>query len=143
MMLLKTLLLAAVAAGEPSWHQYVRSPSSNTVKAAKIIPSETRGNVSDPDGLVTGKSTTVFSRSSKEEEIPSIVVDFGQDVVGLLQVSFAASHNTTEGLPGLRLAFSETLEYLSNRSDYTRSDRANDVSGNTTRRTHGGKANRN
>ena len=129
MMLFKTLFCAiAVLAVDPSWHEYVRSPPSHIVKAARILPGETRGNVTNADGLITGKAPTVFSRSSTNEEAPSIVVDFGQNVVGLLQLSFAGSKNTTEGLPGLKLAFSETLQFLSYRSDYTRSDRSSDVS---------------
>lgn len=128
-MLFKSLLCAAAAAAaDPSWHQYVRSPPSHIVKAARILPGETKGNVTNADGLITGKAATVFSRSTADEEAPSIVVDFGQNVVGLLQLSFAGSQNTTEGLPGLKLAFSETLQFLSHRSDYTRSDRSSGVS---------------
>lgn len=128
-MLFKTLLCAAAAAAaDPSWHQYVRSPPSRIVKAARILPGETKGNVTNADGLITGKASTVFRRSSADEEAPSIVVDFGQNVVGLLQLYFSGSQNTTEGLPGLKLAFSETQQFLSYRSDYTRSDRSSGVS---------------
>jgi hypothetical protein len=49
---------------------------------------------------------------------PSVVVDFGQVVVGYLSISFARASNNN---PGLRLAFSETKEFLSDVSDYTRS----------------------
>jgi Bacterial alpha-L-rhamnosidase 6 hairpin glycosidase domain len=53
--------------------------------------------------------------------IPSLVVDFGQDVVGYTKIRFAwASDNN----PGVRLAFSETTEYLTDRSDFARSDLA-------------------
>jgi len=50
---------------------------------------------------------------------PSLTVDFGKVVVGYPQVDFAwASDNN----PGVRLAFSETTEYLTDRSDFARSD---------------------
>ncbi|GAA2555243.1 alpha-L-rhamnosidase C-terminal domain-containing protein [Winogradskya consettensis] len=50
---------------------------------------------------------------------PSVTVDFGKVVVGYPRVVFAwASDNN----PGVRLAFSETLQFLTDRSDYTRGD---------------------
>ncbi|WP_431877282.1 alpha-L-rhamnosidase C-terminal domain-containing protein [Amycolatopsis sacchari] len=51
--------------------------------------------------------------------VPSVVVDFGKVVVGYPRISFAgASANN----PGVRLAFSESRQYLTDRSDFTRSD---------------------
>lgn len=54
-----------------------------------------------------------------QEETPSVVVDFGQNVVGYLQIDFAGA---SDNFPGIQLGFSETLEYLTNTSDFTRSD---------------------
>jgi hypothetical protein len=127
-------LLAASVAASPrprapttSWRQYVRSPSSTTVKPARIIEQNTTGSVQNPEGFIDGSGVTVFSRNTEDSEIPSVVVDFGKNVVGLLSIDFAGSHNISDGLPGIKLAFSETLEFLSNRSDYTRSDNAGGV----------------
>ncbi|WP_240922609.1 alpha-L-rhamnosidase C-terminal domain-containing protein [Oleiagrimonas sp. C23AA] len=50
---------------------------------------------------------------------PSVVLDFGKVVVGYPRLHFAAG--STPGT-GLRLAFSETRQYLGERSDFTRSD---------------------
>jgi len=50
---------------------------------------------------------------------PRVVVDFGQNIVGFLQVAFAGA---SANYPGVRFAFSETTEYLTNISDFTRSD---------------------
>ncbi|WP_042405028.1 alpha-L-rhamnosidase-related protein [Streptacidiphilus carbonis] len=50
---------------------------------------------------------------------PSITLDFGKVVVGYPRISFAGASGNS---PGVRLAFSETLQYLSDRSDFTRSD---------------------
>ena len=49
---------------------------------------------------------------------PSVVVDFGKPVVGFLSISFAGA---SSNLPGIRLAFSEMTEYLTDVSDFTRS----------------------
>ena len=49
---------------------------------------------------------------------PSVVVDFGKPVVGFLSISFAGASNNR---PGIRLAFSEMIEYLTDVSDFTRS----------------------
>ena len=52
-------------------------------------------------------------------EAPTIVLDFGIDVVGFLHISFGGASNNH---PGIRLAFSETTTYLTDLSDFTRSD---------------------
>ncbi|KAJ8108295.1 hypothetical protein ONZ43_g6471 [Nemania bipapillata] len=109
----------------PSWQQYVRAPDSTIVRPATVLSSYTQGNIDNADGLVTGAATTVLTRASSSDETPTLVVDFGQNVVGQLLLEFAGSTNgSSQGFPGIRLAFSEALEYLTDRSDYTRSDRA-------------------
>lgn len=120
---------ALAAPPSPSWHKYVRSPSSNTVKPVKIIASETKGGVKNADGFLSGRAVTVLSRPTNSDTPPSIVVDFGQNVVGLLGISFAGSTNgTSNSLPGLKLAFSESRQFLTNSSDFTRSFNAGGVS---------------
>ncbi|KAI1816223.1 glycoside hydrolase family 78 protein [Poronia punctata] len=108
------------------WQQYVRAPSDAIVRPTRILEDYTKGGVQNPDGLITGADSTVLTRDagSDDEEIPSLVVDFGQNVVGQLMLEFDGSKNGSQGYPGLRLTFSEALEYLTDRSDYTRSDRA-------------------
>ncbi|MFG3363890.1 alpha-L-rhamnosidase C-terminal domain-containing protein [Streptomyces sp. NPDC048156] len=59
---------------------------------------------------------------------PSVTLDFGKVVVGYPKVDFAwASDNH----PGVRLAFSETLQFLTDRSDFTRNDQAGGASKGT------------
>ncbi|KAI1748257.1 Six-hairpin glycosidase-like protein [Xylaria castorea] len=119
------LHFSTLAQSQPSWQQYVRSPPSNIVRPKTILSNYTKGNVENADGLITGATTTVLTRASSSDETPTLVVDFGQNVVGQLLLEFAGSANgTSQGFPGIRLAFSEALEYLTDRSDYTRSDRA-------------------
>lgn len=124
-------LLGGVPSGatntETSWHQYVRSPASNIVKPIGIVSGSTVGNVSNPNGLIDRQGPTVLSRNDENDLLPTVVVDFGQNVVGILSLELAGSQNISAGLPGLRLAFSETMEYLTNRSDFTRSDNASGV----------------
>ena len=50
---------------------------------------------------------------------PSVTVDFGKVVVGYPRVRFARA---SADKPGVRLAFSETLQNLTDRSDFARSD---------------------
>ncbi|KAL7957254.1 glycoside hydrolase family 78 protein [Trichoderma compactum] len=109
---------------ETSWHRFVRSPVSSIVKPIGIVPDSTIGNVSNPNGLINRQGPTVLSRGDENDLLPTVVVDFGQNVVGILSLELAGSQNTSAGVPGLRLAFSETMEYLTNRSDFTRSDNA-------------------
>ncbi|KXH28918.1 alpha-L-rhamnosidase A [Colletotrichum simmondsii] len=125
----------------PSWHQYVRASESRTIYPARVIPDLTRGDVANPSGLINGEGgSTVFTRASTGDEAPSVTVDFGQNTVGIISISFAGSSSTsTSGTvghenderkdqedssnsrPGIRLAFSETLQFLSNVSDFSRS----------------------
>lgn len=49
---------------------------------------------------------------------PAVIVDFGMVVTGVLSISFTGASNNT---PGMRLAFSETMEYLADVSDFSRS----------------------
>ncbi|OQD83560.1 hypothetical protein PENANT_c016G06412 [Penicillium antarcticum] len=89
--------------GERTWHKYVRSPNTSIVKPKGILAANITGN---PDDL----------------DIPSIVVDFGQNVVGVVSIDFGQSTNSSQGLPGLKFAFRETQQFLTNTSDFTRSD---------------------
>lgn len=124
-------------AHEPSWHRYVRASESRTIYPVRIVPDLTRGTVTNPSGLITGEGgPAILSRPLESDEIPSVTVDFGQNTVGIISISFAGSSTSTgadegaeqqdgEGVsqsrPGIRLAFSETLQFLSNVSDFSRS----------------------
>jgi hypothetical protein len=112
------------------WQKYVRSPPSRIVRPVRVIANYTQGNVTNPDGLLTGKGSTLLTRtapasnatSTAPDAGPTIVVDFGQNIAGFLSISFGGSYNMTPGRPGIRLAFSETLEYLAQyTSDFSRS----------------------
>ncbi|CAK7205733.1 hypothetical protein SEUCBS139899_008512 [Sporothrix eucalyptigena] len=114
---------------DTAWHRYVRAPAGKTVVPARILAQYTTGNVTNAGGLL-GSGTdhdsgpTVLTRLASGDDIPTLVIDFGLNVAGLLSIDFAGSYNTTAGFPGITLAFSETIQYLTDRSDFTRSDNA-------------------
>lgn len=118
---------------ENSWQKFVRASQTTVIKPKDVVSRQTQGNVSHPNGLVKGDAPTVLTRTQASGKA-SIIVDFGQNTVGLLSIRFAGASAVTSNrntLPGLKLAFSETLEFLGDRSDFTRSDHASGVSGLT------------
>lgn len=112
---------------ENSWWKYIRGPFSNNISPVRVLPKYTSGNISNPDGLLNGGITTL-ARNGSDESIPSLVLDFGRNYAGVLSIDFAGAEPFSQGLsnttslPGITLAFSETLQFLTNRSDFTRSD---------------------
>jgi hypothetical protein len=60
--------------------------------------------------------------------VSSITLDFGQNIVGFVQIHFAGASNNS---PGIRLTFSETQKYLKNVSDFTRSDNGDTITPGT------------
>jgi hypothetical protein len=111
------------------WQKYVRSPPNQIVRPIRVIANYTQGDVTNPDGLLTGKGSTIFTRTTTSNTTsaalntnPAVVVDFGQNIVGFLSISFGGSSSMAPGRPGIRLAFSETLEFLGKyTSDFSRS----------------------
>ncbi|KAJ5752487.1 hypothetical protein N7520_009404 [Penicillium odoratum] len=94
-----------------------------TVKPLNIPSANISGNITNPEGLLGGNGlSTILTRNEGDPSIPTLVVDFGQNVVGIVSITFSGSSNASEGFPGLKLAFSETQQYLTNTSDFTRSD---------------------
>jgi hypothetical protein len=83
------LVVPSSAQEPPSWQQYVRAPDSVIVRPATILSSYTQGNIENADGLVTGAAATVLTKTSDSDETPTLVVDFGQNVVGQLLLEFA------------------------------------------------------
>lgn len=118
-----------------TWKKYVRSPRSRIVKPVRIVSGHTGGNVTNAEGLLPGgrgpavltraapSNATLVQGSGTPDVTPVIVVDFGLNIAGFLSIKFAGASNSTPGLPGIRLAFSETLQYgyLTNVSDFSRS----------------------
>lgn len=128
--------------GDLSWHQYVETPGNMVVDPMSVVPEMTRGDVKNAASLlvrVNGSSNdsqpAILTRWKKGDEEPVLVLDFGRNVVGLVVIEFENSKTTrekaleegipfsekTKARPGIRLSFSETLEFLGEKSDFTRS----------------------
>ncbi|MFD9004580.1 alpha-L-rhamnosidase C-terminal domain-containing protein [Streptomyces sp. NPDC059582] len=63
----------------------------------------------------------VWPEAVTTAEVPSVTVDFGKVVVGWPRIRFTSASDDS---PGVRIAFSETKEFLTDRSDFTRSDQS-------------------
>ncbi|MDO0924038.1 alpha-L-rhamnosidase C-terminal domain-containing protein [Streptomyces sp. TG1A-8] len=78
-------------------------------------------NVQDtPRGAFT-RINEVWPAAVQTPDVPSVTIDFGKVVVGYPRIRFASASANS---PGVRLAFSETKEFLTDRSDFTRSDQS-------------------
>ncbi|WNI21972.1 alpha-L-rhamnosidase C-terminal domain-containing protein [Streptomyces sp. ITFR-16] len=80
-----------------------------------------------PSGAFT-RINEVWPEAVEADEPPSVTVDFGKVVVGYPRVRFAGASDNS---PGVRLAFSETKQFLTGRSDFTRNDQAGGTSKGT------------
>lgn len=89
---------------------------------APVTTTEVRITVTKDQSTQQGEFTRineVYPGLVAPDTPPSITVDFGKVVVGYPIVHFAGASSNT---PGVRLAFSETTQYLTDRSDFARSD---------------------
>ena len=115
-----------------TWQKYIRNPADRIVYPAKIISNHSGGNVTNAQGLLKhGGPPTVFNRTADRHDvpanspvnaldssIPTVVLDFGQNIVGNPTISFSGAWSNDSGI---RLAFSETLQFLAEHSDFSRS----------------------
>ncbi|MET9496213.1 alpha-L-rhamnosidase C-terminal domain-containing protein [Streptomyces sp. NPDC006552] len=94
-------------------------PFSAPLRASRVRLTVT-GVQDTPQGAFT-RINEVWPEAVDAVEPPSVTVDFGKVVVGFPRIRFAAASDNS---PGVRVAFSETLQFLTDRSDFTRSDQA-------------------
>ncbi|MFI7382732.1 alpha-L-rhamnosidase C-terminal domain-containing protein [Streptomyces sp. NPDC049813] len=94
-------------------------PFSTPLRASRVRLTVT-GVQDTPQGAFT-RVSEVWPEAVDAVEPPSVTVDFGKVVVGHPRIRFAAASDDS---PGVRVAFSETLQFLTDRSDFTRSDQA-------------------
>jgi hypothetical protein len=117
-------LLQQILVDDNDWQQYIKGPPNKIVFPKSVVQSSVSGNISNPSALIDRASSTVLSRLDGQDSTPSLVIDFGQVYAGYLNLELQGSTSSTTSLPGLRLAFSETLQFLTDKSDFTRSDNA-------------------
>lgn len=92
--------------------------------AAPVSTTQVRITVTADQDTSKGDFTRVnevYPDVLADDDVPRVVVDFGKVVVGYPHITFASA---SAGSPGIRLAFSETLQFLTDRSDFTRSDQS-------------------
>ncbi len=90
--------------------------------AAPVTTTQVRITVTKDQSTPQGEFTRineVYPGLVPADTPPSITVDFGKVVVGYPIVHFAGASG---GNPGVRLATSESTQYLTDRSDFSRSD---------------------
>ena len=90
--------------------------------AAAVSTSQIRITVTQDQPTSKGEFTRINEiypgLVADDPVVPSITVDFGKVVVGYPKLSFAGA---SANKPGVRLAFSETTQYLGDTSDFSRS----------------------
>jgi Bacterial alpha-L-rhamnosidase 6 hairpin glycosidase domain/Bacterial alpha-L-rhamnosidase C-terminal domain/F5/8 type C domain len=99
--------------------------------AAEVSTTRVRITVTADQDTPQGDFTRVnevYPGVVTADEVPRVVVDFGKVVVGYPHIAFTSA---SAGNPGVRLAFSETLQFLTDRSDFTRSDQSGVAAGGT------------
>ncbi|GAA3736538.1 alpha-L-rhamnosidase C-terminal domain-containing protein [Streptomyces tremellae] len=119
------------ALGPAGWHTAAAVTGNTAVQrpvpfdapvAATAVRVTFTADQDTPQGEFT-RINEVWPEAVPAVEPPSVTLDFGKVVVGHPRVRFAyASDNS----PGVRLAFSESTRFLTDRSDFTRGDQAGD-----------------
>ncbi|QKX59177.1 uncharacterized protein TRUGW13939_06309 [Talaromyces rugulosus] len=110
-----------------SWTQSGSITGNNATRcrvpfSQNVTTDQVRVNVTQDQETSKGVYTRITelwpALVADDPAVPEIVLDFGQNVVGFLEIDFAGGSTNT---PGIKLAFSETLVYLTDVSDFTRS----------------------
>jgi hypothetical protein len=108
---------AATVAGNTDVRRSV--PFGQTVSTTRVRITVT-ADQDTPQGDFT-RVNEVYPAVLAADDVPRVVVDFGKVVVGYPHLTFTSASGNS---PGVRLACSETLEFLTDRSDFTRADQS-------------------
>ncbi|WP_201799278.1 alpha-L-rhamnosidase C-terminal domain-containing protein [Subtercola vilae] len=119
-----------------AWHQAAAVTGSTDLQRAvsfdsPVTTTQVRITVTKDQSTGKGEYTRiaeVYPGLIEADVVPSITVDFGKVVVGYPKISFAGASGNH---PGLRLAFSETKQYLTDTSDFTRSNNGDTITPGT------------
>ncbi|WP_344860833.1 alpha-L-rhamnosidase C-terminal domain-containing protein [Amycolatopsis ultiminotia] len=106
--------------------RHVQVPFTAPVSTTQVRITVTKDQPTAPGEFT--RINEVWPGLVPDDAPPSITVDFGKNIVGYPQVDFqdaSAEH------PGVRLAFSETTQYLGDVSDFTRSDNGDTITPGT------------
>ena len=94
-------------------------PFGATVSTARVRITVTA--VQDTSRGAFTRINEVWPEPVEPVVAPSVTVDFGKVVVGYPRIRFTSASDNS---PGVRLAFSETRQFLTERSDFTRADQS-------------------
>ena len=94
-----------------------RIPFSSAVTTTQVRITVTKDQ-SSGHGDFTRVNEVYPGLVPDDPPVPSVTVDFGKVVAGYPRISFAGASDNN---PGVRLAFSETTQYLGTTSDFSRS----------------------
>ncbi|MGW5668902.1 alpha-L-rhamnosidase-related protein [Micromonospora sp. NPDC003776] len=102
--------LTAPAPGD--WQRYVLTPQTREVAPDRVLSADARGGaISAPEHVLAADGQAVTITKTDARSDPRLIVDFGREVSGYLDVDFAGAAPTT------LFAFSETLGYLGDWGD--------------------------
>lgn len=101
------------------WRRYVPAPASRTMLPTSVLAAST--GVADGGGILRSGGGSARLTLQAGGSTPYLDIDFGQVVVGKLGLRVTQS---SDPAPEVRIAFSETRQYLGWKSDFSRSDAA-------------------
>ncbi|MGY0021772.1 alpha-L-rhamnosidase-related protein [Streptomyces sp. YJ-C3] len=101
-------------------------PFATALPASKVRITVTA--VQDTQSGAFTRINEVWPEAVEAVRPPSVTLDFGKVVVGHPRIRFSGASDNS---PGVRVAFSETQQFLTERSDFTRNDQAGGASHGT------------
>ncbi|WP_405874503.1 alpha-L-rhamnosidase C-terminal domain-containing protein [Streptomyces sp. NBC_00005] len=112
-----------------AWQLAATVSDNDVIQRAVAFPTPVSGTkvrititaVQDTPRGAFSRINEVWPEAVAPVELPSVTVDFGKVVVGYPRIRFTSA---SDNLPGVRVAFSETQQFLTDRSDFTRSDQS-------------------
>jgi Bacterial alpha-L-rhamnosidase 6 hairpin glycosidase domain/Bacterial alpha-L-rhamnosidase C-terminal domain len=92
------------------WRPYVLAPKSHEVRPTAVVSAMPRGGsiTGNPDAAVTRKGTVTLTSTGDQTTSPLLMLDFGKEVAGRVQVTIKSTSATP---PSLHACFSESLAY--------------------------------
>jgi hypothetical protein len=92
------------------WQDYVLAPAGRTVRPTALLAADPRGGsiTGTPTAAVRGHGTVRLTAPGDRGTSPLLMLDFGQDVGGTVQITVTGASNPR---PDLRVCFSESRMY--------------------------------
>ncbi len=93
------------------WQPYVLAPSGHTVSPVSVVSANPRGGSiqGDPNAALGGGGTVRLVSNGDRTKSPLLVLDFGKEVAGRVQIDVQGASNPR---PQLHACFSESRKYM-------------------------------